>query len=532
MLTTKTSHSRKKCHIQNKLRRFGIKLNRWWIYYWYTGNPEDDPTLLTSRPRNTPLISLRNDEYCRYISQNVFVQVRGNNFWKSPSNFNIDGVRNPLQQINVGVPILSPKRHSKRKQNLHIIRNPEIYQDEDKENIAVKCILIPEEPTERYKEEINIVDTEETNSLDSFERILRGSIDSTYGKLFSLHFCKPIVGKERKKPFCEESYTSEKRVQSNLLPLIISEPSDGVNDPTSGKTIDNMILQKWDRHIIQQTEAVVFGFDEDQIDMQGGLKIQKSSDLVANNNPKLEEGGDLGNLLPLEVNSILSEDEIALIPLIQKAEFFTKDTTLRDNHTQPLLTVRCSFESCDEIKEYQAKHGVGKYIVETTNSIPMKKRADKSFYRNAIFKIPYSKSKESDEITLGFQLLGKIRHCFHQILGGRGTVKVTKIEQHNEEQKIKNGHVSHLHQWESCHDVGAHKYNDSESSVFGAGAGAGTVAGAKGENMVTNKSPDPGLIYKTESLFFGDYNINFFCKENGDSLTQRFACIQNITSQK
>lgn len=77
-------------HLEIKLRRFVVKLNRWWIFFRYSGNPNDDPYMFTSRPKQVPLISLRTEEYSILLINDEFFGKQNNKFRRIPSEYNLD----------------------------------------------------------------------------------------------------------------------------------------------------------------------------------------------------------------------------------------------------------------------------------------------------------------------------------------------------------------------------------------------------------------------------------------------------------
>lgn len=69
--------------LEIKFRKALLKLSRWWIYYKYSGDPNNDPCMLTSRPKNIPLISLRTDEYSEFLQKKEFVTQKWREFWNN-----------------------------------------------------------------------------------------------------------------------------------------------------------------------------------------------------------------------------------------------------------------------------------------------------------------------------------------------------------------------------------------------------------------------------------------------------------------
>lgn len=56
-----------------KVRKAKVQIHKWWNNYHYNGNPNDNILILTSRPKNIPFISLRNDEYGDVIENMKYI---------------------------------------------------------------------------------------------------------------------------------------------------------------------------------------------------------------------------------------------------------------------------------------------------------------------------------------------------------------------------------------------------------------------------------------------------------------------------
>lgn len=52
--------------IELAIKKAKLRFHLWWEHLRYE-DPDEDPTILTRRPKNAPLISLRNEEYAEYV---------------------------------------------------------------------------------------------------------------------------------------------------------------------------------------------------------------------------------------------------------------------------------------------------------------------------------------------------------------------------------------------------------------------------------------------------------------------------------
>lgn len=83
-------------HLEIRLKKLRIKLARWWIYFRYSGNPNYNPYILTSRPKNIPFISLRTEEYGKVLINQEYVKNQWVDFWRQDNDSSYKHNKNQL----------------------------------------------------------------------------------------------------------------------------------------------------------------------------------------------------------------------------------------------------------------------------------------------------------------------------------------------------------------------------------------------------------------------------------------------------
>lgn len=330
-------YRRRNSHLEVKARRALVKLNRWWIFYKYSGNPERNTYILTSRPNNIPLISLRNEEYDCILSNKEYVDQKWNKFWDQRIQPNIEmnsppkqlqAERRPLREISY----LGGKNSSKKEPNFSTNK---VYSDLDKEN----CSRFPRNITHGMgsmrmnggsKTSIHILNDgswSDGGSLESFERNLLESVRGTYTRAAMMLPFSQSRQSQRvvKTPVYDTSVPSysqlsrpyiynEPELQSKLQMIPLEEGNNRNNALKSVSFENNRLIER-------TTKFRALGFDGDRIAVQNQIKLSGLRGWVTNNIIRPETRSTFGNRMTLDSNPVGQSNEI---PLIQRSDFFTQ----------------------------------------------------------------------------------------------------------------------------------------------------------------------------------------------------------------
>lgn len=172
-------------HLEIRLKKVKIKLARWWIYFRYSGNPDYNPYLLTSRPKNIPFISLRTEEYGNMLTNHEHVKKKWADFWDEDNNFGYN--YNKDQHIISSRSKKNPAYDVKQKENLRKKKlgsknDFKIYcdskQNPNKYQTLKKDKLVKSKRKRKFNEEkLSLVTNDvlnECGTLSSFENDLLG----------------------------------------------------------------------------------------------------------------------------------------------------------------------------------------------------------------------------------------------------------------------------------------------------------------------------------------------------------------------
>lgn len=145
--------------------RMKLRVTRWWIYRLGSGDPERNPFMLTSKIKNLPMTSLRNDEYIDFLSKQHFVGKKWEEYWEKTHFYQ---TQNILQ--------FKYNNRMKTKQlKAKVAGTPsfKIYEDGDsnKENTYV-TVRRNKGRQQAYLDRFQIVNDEDICSLDSLENDL------------------------------------------------------------------------------------------------------------------------------------------------------------------------------------------------------------------------------------------------------------------------------------------------------------------------------------------------------------------------
>lgn len=216
-------------HLELRLKKIRVKLTNWWIFYAYSGNPNYNPYILTSRPKNLPLISLRTDEYSEFLSNKERVGQKWNEFWKKPEESPRDILNgNKNDRFKKQLPNKIPLKNI-QKQNRHsqVPIGFKIYNDDNRnlKNQQNRNITKKKKPKtlktmknkKSFRKPLQMVDQnllDECGSLGSFERDLLESANLTISRGALIMPCAGLKKSERElttPPYIDDEITDEQQ---------------------------------------------------------------------------------------------------------------------------------------------------------------------------------------------------------------------------------------------------------------------------------------------------------------------------------
>ncbi|KAG0673483.1 hypothetical protein C6P42_002706 [Pichia californica] len=187
--------------LELRLKKIRVKLTNWWIFYAYSGNPNYNPYILTSRPKNLPLISLRTDEYSEFLSNKERVGQKWNEFWKKPEESPRDILNgNKNDRFKKQLPNKIPLKNI-QKQNRH--SQPKTLKTMKNKKSFRKPLQMVDQ---------NLLD--ECGSLGSFERDLLKSANLTISRGALIMPCAGLKKSERElttPPYIDDEITDEQQ---------------------------------------------------------------------------------------------------------------------------------------------------------------------------------------------------------------------------------------------------------------------------------------------------------------------------------
>lgn len=368
-------HRRK--HMDIKLRRLRIRLNRWWTFYRYSGNPNDDPYVLTTRPKNVPLISLRNDEYGDILTGQKYINNQWNDFWNNPSAYTTQEFnkfqnqqqkqhqkkhrqkrkfqRQPLRQLepirqyqNIvkpsinSVPIVDDK-NAKRDLNFKIYEDDT---DNDKENKTDKKTIKKAKKSEKRIKRIFSIVSEKSNggdSLDDFEKDLLASMITIYDRP-ELQTC--LSQRNNLETSSTYSKTFDEDDELNTSVNVLEDNTSKIE--IVGKSCINEISMdnEFDDNSINSNNILdailtndkkpnhdVSAFENDRIVLQKQIKQSGLRGWIANR-LRPESRAKFSNTSPVNTEQTPSPSRHGiLLPSIQHADFFCGSNLVsRDSH--------------------------------------------------------------------------------------------------------------------------------------------------------------------------------------------------------
>lgn len=387
-------------HLELRLKKLAIKLNRWWIYYRYSGNPNKDPYILTSRPKNIPLISLRTEEYGGLLSNKEFVGQKWEEFWRAPEadlynvNFQQKSFvpntkktkRLPLRELNINeIPqkIHSPNRNMPK---FKIYHDENIAQKEKpvlpKNKIALSKkktlkTLKSKKSKRNMRKPLQVVyqqELDDNGSLDSFEReLIESSNQSLSGTRMLLPFGEnkqelrelvtPVYSdyeSERDELARQEEEKKETLTFLNFdsvapNPQLNVVQSAGVNEIDLDRDFgsESFYPKSLIRKVIaKKPNYYALGLDGDQIATQNQIKYSGMKGWISNK-VRPETRSTFDNRLTLNSYPVRNQVQQRL-PLIQRPEFFdrnqlqSKESRFNNKNTSYI----------NEYREYQVKNYV------------------------------------------------------------------------------------------------------------------------------------------------------------------------------
>ena len=389
MLSAWENHYHRNDHrFEIRFRRAFLKLNRWWIFYRYNGNPNNNPLLLTSRPKNLPLISLRSEEFSEFISKNDYVNKKWDQFWQPiPSidyQINEDvkkSKRQPLREINLKNQPKRRKQKNGNRETFKIYEDPKIVQrnNDNNDNISV----------------VNNFTMESNGSLDSFEKHLLESVNLTYSRVgYLLPFAeskKSINGLKTPNyydTYCQrgqgngdndDQQDNHMRDQENQS-ISLDEPFENKkiqvinsNNFTNDINLNNVFendrndddddifnnMEFTKKNIKRKTKYKALGFDGDRIAIQKQMTSHGLRGWISNKvRPETRstfDNNNNNNRVTLNSNPIggqlIRTQRFTNIPLIQRPEFFNRNLLVSRNS-------QISSNEMERLREYQVKNYV------------------------------------------------------------------------------------------------------------------------------------------------------------------------------
>ncbi|GAV28154.1 hypothetical protein PMKS-001623 [Pichia membranifaciens] len=357
-------------HLELRLKKLGLRLNRWWIYYRYSGNPNKDPYMLTSRPRNIPLISLRTEEYSEFLSNKEYVGQRWDDFWRAPGavsqkvdyqRVSYDKNHRKMQRVP-----LRELKYNERPRNVKPInvKNFDIYHDDNnvigKENLGIREVektppkklslnTIKQKGKKSVQKPLQLVNEqvlEDDGLLDSFERELIASTNCTLsrGNLFlpfgdNKHELKDISTPVHSNYQCEikEDRADEQNKTGNKTTISFNFDSFKHNPQINiieSARMDEIDLDKeFDYESFYPNEHIkrvvtnklnydALGFDGDRIAVQNKIKGLGLKGRISNK-IRPESRSTFDNRLTLDSHPVRYNFPQRL-PLIQRPEFFDR----------------------------------------------------------------------------------------------------------------------------------------------------------------------------------------------------------------
>lgn len=494
-------------HLELRLKKLGLRLNRWWIYYRYSGNPNKDPYMLTSRPKNIPLISLRTEEYGGFLSNKEFVGQKWDEFWRAPAanlqkadiqripfNKNYKKIqRLPLRELKYN----ERPRYVNKFNN---VKQFDIFHDDNtesgKENLGIKKPKknLSKKPTSNtvkkqkskksVQEPLRLVNEqvlEDYGSLDSFERELiastnctlaRGNILLPFGE--NKHEPKEIatpVYSDYQSVVKEDKANEQENVESKTnmsFNFGSFKPNPQLNIVESAGMYEIDLNKEFDcesfypnnhikRAMTNKPNYYALGFDGDRIAVQNEIKGVGLKGWISNK-IRPETRSTFDNRLTLDSHPVRTNLPQRL-PLIQHPEFFDRNKlqSKESKHSNR------DHKYINDYREYQVKN----YI----RSAKLKRERRKESRKR-----PLSRKKNDTEKEKAITVLKRIKDNTREKL--RDTLVSVPLIQNNElgkdlvehieKRSKKHSSKSGFHNWRLFN---GHRYtrevpdqNDSEDT--------------------------------------------------------------------
>lgn len=215
--------SRKDIHrastLDLKFRKAKVQIHRWWNNHHYNGNPNNNAILLTSRPKNAPFISLRNDEYSRFLEnveymmdENIPLRERASTkllsgkvqqppLFKAKSRKIVAGYTRELRKVTIKSPI-DQRRKASPVERVPVIKYEKYNRIPIYQELSMK---INKMRNEQLKLSNNSIFMEENSSLYELEKDLIENCNDTAGN-WKMSFGEPKRKPQRVLTPCFEDY--------------------------------------------------------------------------------------------------------------------------------------------------------------------------------------------------------------------------------------------------------------------------------------------------------------------------------------
>ena len=417
--------------------------------------------MLTSRPRNIPLISLRTEEYSGFLSNKEYVGQKWGDFWRAPGansqKFDYQGTPYDKNHRKVQRVPLRELKYNERPRNVNKPNNVkkfDIYHDDrneiDKENLEVRDAeknpskKLSSNTIEKQKGKksvqkplrlVNEQVLEDDGSLDSFEKELIASTNCTLSRcnIFSpfrenKHEPKDIATPVYSNYQCEikEDRADEQKNAGNKTTIFLNfdsfKPNAQINVIESAGMDEIDLNKEFDYESFYSNEHIkravtnklnydTLGFDGDKIAVQHKIKGLGLKGRISNK-IRPESRSTFENRLALDSYPVRNNLPQRL-PLIQRPEFFDR-SKLQSKESK---YSNKNHEHVNDYREYRVKN-----YIRSAKLKPEKRKESR--------KRPFSKKKNDTEKDRAITVLKRIKDNTREKL--RDTLVSVPVLQNNE----------------------------------------------------------------------------------------------------
>lgn len=347
----------------SRIHRIKLRVNRWIIYSCGSGDPNKNPFILTSRLRNVPFISLRNEEYIDFLPNQDFVGEQWDKKWEHPEKL-VKERRAPLGEVNKN------GNHRARNnmpvslnQNFHIFNDHETNKENNNETVVRRKQI-----DNQYIPSFQILDEKDFCLLDSFEKQLIASASLSERENIPLFWQEKKLGKNstpliyvstKKKELpikLKESYTELFKFDTDEKRKIDIIDGSKINltlEPEFDQTNFHSTMKRAVKNYETETKFQILKFDGDCGAWQKDIRNSKLKGWIENTaNP--ETKNTFNSRLTLNSYPVPSKNKNELLPLIQRADFFSR-SNLASRESIFNYNKQISFSAVEELKHFQVQ---------------------------------------------------------------------------------------------------------------------------------------------------------------------------------